>query len=286
MMAMANEQPATKWRNFAAWSAVGAVFCFVAMWGASSLLHEAGMGAMFRSAEVIAKVSLALVLGSAMVGFSSRKQPVSVRSVRNFAIVNAAVVALFLLAVWSLDSLDAADSLRAMGASKVAAAGVGMVLMIVALVGMFALWNANTGERFMNLDPDAAEDLRERGRLILCSLVWMVASGLLLVGLSLAGPGGLLSPATALAGALLLFAITSAMGIAAWRLSDELGRMLALEAGNMAFYLIQLFGGGWAMLAHLRYVPAPAPLDWLTMFTVLMFAASFIAAGRRRLLTR
>ena len=45
-------------------------------------------------------------------------------------------------------------------------------------------------------------------------------------------------------------------------------------------------GGGWAMLAHLGYVPAPAPLDWLTMLTLLMFAASFIALGRRKMLTR
>jgi hypothetical protein len=31
---------------------------------------------------------------------------------------------------------------------------------------------------------------------------------------------------------------------------------------------------------------APAPLDWLTLFTLLLFAATFIALGRRKLLTR
>jgi hypothetical protein len=285
MIEMTNDKPVPTWRNFAAWSAVGAIFCGLAMWSASSLLHEEGMGAMFRSREVVAKVGLALIFASAIVGFTSWKQPVSFRRVRNFAIVNAVGIVFFLLAVWGFSAVGGAGT-GAMGASEWAAAGVGLTIIVVACSGTIVLVNAHTGERFMDLDADAADDLRDRGRLILCSLVWMVASGLLLVGLSLAGPSGPLSPAAALAGALVLAAITSVMGIATWRLSDELGRTLAHEAGNTAFYLIQVVGGGWAMLAHLRFVPAPAPLDWLTMFTVLMFAASFIAAGRRNLLTR
>ncbi|MGK6319900.1 hypothetical protein [Sphingomonas sp. DT-204] len=40
------------------------------------------------------------------------------------------------------------------------------------------------------------------------------------------------------------------------------------------------------MLAHLGFVAAPAPLDWLTMIFMQMFVATFIAAGRRQLLTR
>lgn len=199
--------------------------------------------------------------------------------------VNAVALVLFLFAVRAFGSFAGAGAF-AMGASAWAAAGVGLAIISVACLGTIALVSAHTGERFMDMDADAADDLRDRGRLILCSLAWMAASGLLLVGLSLAGPGGLLSPEAALAGALVLFAITSGLGIVVWRLSDEPGRALALEAGNMAFYLIQVIGGGWAMLAHLRFVPGPAPLDWLTMFTALMFAASFVAAGRRRLLTR
>jgi hypothetical protein len=284
MIEMTNDKPMPTWRNFAAWSALGAIFCLLVMWGATTLLHEDGIAATVRSRGVAATVGLALIFSSVVVGFSGRKRPVSLPSVRNFVILNAAVVVLFLLAVWGLSALGGGDALGAMGPSRQAAASVGMVIIVFAFLGMFALWNANTGERFMDLEADAAEDLRERGRLILCSLVWMVASGLLLVILSLAGPGGVLSSAAALAGALLLLAVTSAMGVATWRLSDELGRTLAHEAGNMAFYLIQIFGGGWAMLAHLGFVAAPAALDWLTLFTVLMFVASFIAAGRRKLL--
>lgn len=114
----------------------------------------------------------------------------------------------------------------------------------------------------------------------------MAACGLWLIVLALAGPGGVLSPAAALAGALLLIAVLTLLGIATWRLSDELVRTLSYETGNMAFYLILVLGGGWAMLAHLGFVAAPAPLDWLTMFTLLLYVASFIALGRRKLLTR
>jgi hypothetical protein len=71
-----------------------------------------------------------------------------------------------------------------------------------------------------------------------------------------------------------------------WRLSDELGRTLTYETGNMSFYLVLVLGGAWATLAHLGFLAAPAPLDWLTMFIVSMFVASFIVLGRRKLLTR
>jgi hypothetical protein len=40
------------------------------------------------------------------------------------------------------------------------------------------------------------------------------------------------------------------------------------------------------MLAHLGFMAGPAPIDRLTLFTLLLFVASFIAAGGRKLLTR
>ena len=71
----------------------------------------------------------------------------------------------------------------------------------------------------------------------------------------------MLAPAAALTGALVLIAVLMVLGIAVWRLSDELERTLSHEAATLAFYLILLLGGGWAMLAHLGFAPAPAPLD-------------------------
>jgi len=60
---------------------------------------------------------------------------------------------------------------------------------------------------------------------------------------------------------------------------------LSYETGNMAFYLTLVVGGGWALLAHLRFVAAAAPLDWLTMLTAVSFVAGVITAGRRKLLS-
>ena len=43
--------------------------------------------------------------------------------------------------------------------------------------------------------------------------------------------------------------------------------------------------GGWALLAHLGFTAAPAPLDWLTMFWVTTLAGVFVAIGQRGLMT-
>jgi len=124
----------------------------------------------------------------------------------------------------------------------------------------------------------------EQGRILPYSLVSVGALGLMLVLLSLAGPGEPVAPAVALAGVAVLLAIQVALTLAIWPLLDELSQTMSRETGNAAFYLIVVLGGGWAILAHLGFVPAPAPLDWVTMFTVMMFAASIIAVGRRGLL--
>jgi hypothetical protein len=102
--------------------------------------------------------------------------------------------------------------------------------------------------------------------------------------LALAGPGGIVPRTTALAAALALFAAAVLLTLAQWRLMDELMKNLSNETGNLAFYLLLLVGGGWAMLAHLGYAAPPAPLDWLTMFFGLVLLASFIAIGRRGML--
>ena len=277
---MANERNMPKWRNFAAWSAVGAMLYILAVWGAIALLNQDALGAILRPTKATAQLGLGLILAMVVIGFTSWKRPLNLRTFRNFVIQNVVAVILFLLALWGFKSFGGA-----MGASEMVAAVTGLVLIVVAFFGSFAMASVHMGAHLVD-DELAADDMRERGRLILYSFVWMAACGLLLIGLGLAGPGGVLSPAAALAGGLVLIAVLIVLGIVTWRLSDELGRTLSYEAGNMAFYLILMLGGGWAMLAHLGFVRGPAPLDWLTLFTVLLFAASIIAVGRRKLLTR
>jgi hypothetical protein len=283
MIEMANDKPVPTWRNFTAWSAVGGIF-ILAVWGGILFLRGDGMDAPLPSTRVAATLGLALILAMAVTGFTGRKRPLSLRSFRNYLILNAVALALFLSAIWGFGALASAGALGAMSASKWVAVVTGSVLIAVALLGTLATASVRMGANLVD-DEMAADDMRERGRLLLCSLVWIAACGLLLIGLSLAGPSGVLSPPAALAGALVLIVILTVLGIAAWRLSDELGRTLSHETGNMAFYLIWVAGSGWAMLAHLGFVAAPAPLDWVTLFIVLLFVASFIVVGRRKLLT-
>lgn len=281
---MANEEPMPKWRNFAAWSAMGAAVYVLAAWGAIMLLSGDSIGATLRSKEAIGLLGLGLIFSATTVGFTSWKRLITPRSVRNFVIRDAVAIIVFLLFAWGFTTLARAGALGAIGASEWVAAITGLILVVVACLGIFVTASLHAGADLVD-DEMAADDMRERGRLLLCSLAWIAACGLLLIVLSLAGPGGMLSPEPALAGALALIAVLTLLGIAAWRLSDELGRTLSHETGNMAFYLILVLGGGWAMLARLGFAAAPAPLDWLTIFTVLLFVASFIVVGRRKLLT-
>ena len=115
-------------------------------------------------------------------------------------------------------------------------------------------------------------------------LLAIAAMGLTLVVLSLAGPGGPLSPLAALVAVLVLIVIRATLSFKTRPLLDELSNTIGRETGVGAFYLILIIGGGWSILAQLRFIPALAPLDWLTLFTVVLFAASFVAAGRRGLL--
>ena len=284
-MAMANNRPTSNWRNFAAWVAVGAVFYLFVAWGGISLLSEDSLAAVFRSKPAAAILGLGLMFSAAAVAFARRKSLINPRSIRNFVIRDTVAVVVFVLFVWGFRTLARAGTLGAMGTSEWVAAVTGSVLVGIAVLGSLATASAHTRTDVLD-DEVAAEDMRERSWLMFCSFAWMGACGLLLIGLSLSGPGGVLSPAVALAGALVLGAVLAVLGIAAWRLSDELGRTLSHETGNMAFYLIWVIGSGWAVLAHLGFVAAPALLDWVTLFTVLLFVATFIVLGRRKLLTR
>ena len=85
---------------------------------------------------------------------------------------------------------------------------------------------------------------------------------------------------------MLAIAIATWLSVMSQRLTDEMRRDLSRDATASAFSLLLLIGGGWAMLAHTGLVTGPAPLDWLTMFSVVLLLATFWQAGRRGLMTR
>lgn len=285
-MAVANAVPVSSGRNIMAWSVVGAGFYVLAVLAGVWLLEGEGPGvlldALSRSAKAAAMLGLGLIVSMAVFGFTSRKRPLTIRTFRNFVIQQGFAIGAFLLVVWCFRSLA---NTGAMTGSVWAAAVTGATIICIACLGSLATASANTRANIID-DEAALDEMRERGRLLFYSFAWMIGWGALLILLALAGTTDLLSPMAALGGALALLAVTSGLTVAIWRLMDELDHTLSYETGNMSFYLVLILGGGWAMLAHLGFVAAPAPLDWVTMLTVLMFVASFIVLGRRKLLAR
>lgn len=280
---MAADIHSSKWRNFASWSAVGGLVIVVFVGVTSWLDHGDPLGPFLRSGAD-PRVLLALLFSALVVGLGSWNKPLGWRSLGNFVILSVATGGVAVLAISGIRPLVKAGAFGTMGTSQWVAAGVGVMLLFFA--ASISLLPAVARRGWTLMEADQIEMLRERGPLLFLSWLAMAAMGLMLILLSLAGPGSVVSPAAALAGLLVLFVVTIALSIAAWRLMDELDRTLSYETGNLAFYLIVLLGGGWAMLAHLGFVAAAVPINWLTMFTVIVFAASFIAAGRRKLLTR
>lgn len=280
---MAADMYISKWRNFASWSAVGALVV-VAFVGVTSWLEHGDPLGPFLKSGTDPRVALALLFSALVVGLSSLNKPFGWRSFGNFAILSAAAGGVAVLAISGIRPLLRAGAFGTIGTSQWAAAVAGLTLLFFATC--IGLLPALARRGWTLMEVEQVEILRERSPLLFLSWIVVAAMGLMLILLSLAGPGSVVSPAAALAGLLVLSIVATALSIAAWRLMDELDRTLSYETGNMAFYLIVLLGGGWAMLAHLGFVAAAASLDWLTMFTVIMFAASFIVAGRRKLLTR
>lgn len=277
---MTNDKPAPKWRNFAAWSGVGALFYVLVVLGAVAYLGQDPMDAILGPAKVTALLGLGLILAAAFVGFTSWSRPLNLRSFGTYAIWNAVAIGAFLLVVWSSE----VGAFGEAGGSEMAALGVGTVFLVTGAIIAAGLVNPAFGARYLNVED--AGDLREQRPVLWRSAAGMAAWGLGLILLAAAGPSGSISPTVALAGVGALLAIGVALTIAAWRRMDELMRGLSTEAGNISYYLVALIGGGWAVLAHLGFVPAPAPLDWVTMLTGLVLLASFIVTGRRGLLAQ
>ncbi|KPF61949.1 hypothetical protein [Porphyrobacter sp. AAP60] len=161
----------------------------------------------------------------------------------------------------------------------------GMVAVIYILMSALVLAGSISpavGAKILNVED--ADEVREMQSQFVTSGAAMLVWGLALLGLALAAPVGPLAPPVALtigAGGLIIGLVFAVKG---YRDADELMLATQLEAGAITYGLVLVVVGGWAIGAHLGYAPAPAPLDLLTAFYVLVLAASFIAAGRRGML--
>jgi uncharacterized membrane protein YidH (DUF202 family) len=279
---MATVEHGQKWRNARTWFAIGFITYGLVMSAAITLLRHGGLREALGSPGTVAILALALSVASLMNGFGQRNLPVNERTFRNFLVWNGVGLVIVAAAMWSLHSSAGGSALKALNLSATIALWVGLVLFFLAAVGLLHVLAARARPRL--LTSEQSEAILERVRALTYSYTAMVAMGLTLVVLSLAGPHGPLSPPAALAAVLVLIVIRATLSFATRPLLDELSKTVAREAGSGAFYLVLIIGGGWSILAHLGFVPALAPLDWLTLLTVAVFVASFIAAGRRGLL--
>jgi len=170
-----------------------------------------------------------------------------------------------------------------LGLSATLAALVGVLYCVISVGVIAGAANPRVGARFLNvLDAD---DLREQARVLLRSGAAMLLWGIALLALALAAPDGPLPQAAALAVGLGGLVIGSWISLAVYRALDELMLAVNLEGGAISNGLMFMVVGLWAMLAHLGYTTGPQPLDLLTLFYVLVLVGSFIALGRRGMLT-
>ena len=169
------------------------------------------------------------------------------------------------------------------GTSVEIASLVGLFYLIIGLmVGLGAL-NPKAGAKVLNVEDE--DELREQRRQLLYSSLAMVLAGISLAVVAHAGSAGPIDPAIALGIYVVCSVIAVFVSLKSRKYSDELMQAVGTETSSLSFYLVVLFGGTWALLAHLGYLTAPQPLEWLTMFWAVMLLATFIVVGKRGMLT-
>ena len=171
------------------------------------------------------------------------------------------------------------DVLPEIGLSREIAALVAIVYLLIGLLMVFGLVSPKQGAKVLNVE-DADEIEEERGQL-LPATVAMILAGAALMVLALAQPVGPVASFVALSVYVVATVLSVYLSLAAQKRQDELMREVGKECAVASYYLIFAIGGSWAGLAHLDYVAAPAPLDWLTMFWGMTLLAAFIVTSRR-----
>lgn len=190
--------------------------------------------------------------------------------------VLAANAPFWALMLWGAATLGKTDTVKSGGVSVTLAVLVGMLHISFGLTALAV--RASAG--FIH-DTDESHELRRQGRVLLLGAGALVAAGSSLILLSLAGPGQLVSPTRGLVVVISLTALATVLVNIRLRLLDELDRVVAREAGYLAFSWFSMVGGTWAILTHLGFVSSPTPLNWLTMIYGFSFVAGIIALAHR-----
>jgi len=188
----------------------------------------------------------------------------------------AANAPFWVLWLWGTVKLGKIDAGRSGGVSEGVAMIVGMLEVSFGLTAAAVRASA----RFI-ADTDESDELRHEGPALLLGAGALVAAGSSLILLSIAGPGRLVPPTWGLVVVMLLGILATVFLTMRLRVLDELNRAVARESGHLAFEWLSIVGGTWAILTHLGFVPAPTPLNWLTMLYGFGFLAGIVASARR-----
>ena len=130
-------------------------------------------------------------------------------------------------------------------------------------------------------DSEEGQDLRRERRALLLGAGALMSAGSALILICLTGADRFVSPVAGVTGTLLLNLSAAILVAIRLRGMDELNRGVARDASHLALTSLIWFGSTWAVLAHVRFTPAPDALDWLTMLHGFSFVAGLVAAARR-----
>ena len=191
-------------------------------------------------------------------------------------------VAGFVVAFAFMQVVDA-GSLGELGTSREIAALVSLVYLLTAGAVGFGVMAPNKGAAFLNVED--AEELEEQKSMLGLASVAFGACGLALFLLALSAPVGPVPVEVAGIGFALCMALATWLSFKSYRQQDELMKSIGQEAAATGYYLVLLFGGGWAVLTHLGLAPAASALDWLSLFWAMMLLASFIVTARKGMMT-
>ncbi len=200
----------------------------------------------------------------------------------------AGMLAGFLGATVVLRMTDGGGLLADIGESQVIALLVALVYLLSGIMIVFGILSPKVGAQIMNVE-DADEILEQRASLLPSAIgIILLAAALIVLALGTAPgvPGGLIAPPVALGAFVVLLALAAWFSMAVFRNSDELMHAVMNESAAVSYYLVFFVIGGWAILAHLGFVVAPAMLDIVTLFYVTILAASFWVVGRRGMIVR
>lgn len=179
-------------------------------------------------------------------------------------------------------SLTDSGAIGDLDPSQLVAGMIALIYVLMAAPIGIGLLAPKAGAAFLNVE-DADEMREERGQLF-CSFLGMAGAGAALLVAALAGPGGMIDATTGLTLFAGLTVFTTVLSLWMTGRQDELMRAVSRETAAIAFYVVGTVGTLWALLAHLEFVAAPAPLDWLSIFWGGILLAAFIGVGRRGML--